>query len=232
MRILLVSDDERSIHRSRLELARANHQVLWCASDSESLLQALSKLAPEAIVIDFAGSGPGARTVRQRLENEFGIPPVPTFLLVHAESLPEFDLAWGADDFVVVPGAEGELAVRIRLLFWTQSRIREEGAITFEGLTVDFANYEVRVDGRPLELTFKEFELIKYLVTNRARVHTRESLLARVWGYDYFGGTRTVDVHVRRVRAKLGSEYEDVIQTVRGVGYRFCAPDRSAGKEH
>lgn len=221
MRVLVVSDDERSIAGARRELTLANHQVLWSPTDSDSLVRALSQMAPEVLVIDLPGSGPGARTVRQRLEIELGIPPMPTFLLIHKEGLEEFDLTWGADDFVVVPGAEGELAVRIKLLFWTHSRVKEEGSIEFGDLVIDFANYEVRVADQAIDLTFKEFELFKYLVTHRTRVHTRESLLARVWGYDYFGGTRTVDVHVRRIRAKLGTEHEDVISTVRGVGYRF-----------
>ncbi|MCC6483496.1 MAG: response regulator transcription factor [Armatimonadetes bacterium] len=178
-------------------------------------------MAPEALVIDLPGSGPGARTVKQRLEMELGIPAMPTFLLIHQEALDEFDLTWGADDFVVVPGAAGELSVRIRLLFWTHSRIRQEGSIEFGALSLDFANYEVRVGGDVIPLTFKEFELFKYLVTHRSRVHTRESLLARVWGYDYYGGTRTVDVHIRRIRTKLGEPYQDCVSTVRGVGYRF-----------
>ncbi len=227
MRVLLVSDDERSIAEVRLELALANHQVLWTPTDSNSLVKALSEMAPEALVIDFPGSGPGARTVRQRLELEFGIPSLPTFLLIHQEALEEFDLTWGADDFIVVPGAVGELTVRIRLLFWTQSRIKEEGSKDFGGLVIDFANYEVHINNRVIDLTFKEFELFKYLVTHRSRVHTRESLLARVWGYDYFGGTRTVDVHIRRLRAKLGPGFEDVISTVRGVGYRFIPPSEN-----
>lgn len=221
MRILLVSDDERSIAGVRRELTLVNHQVLWSPSDSDSLVKALSQMAPEVLVIDFPGSGPAARTVKQRLEMEFAVPAMPTFLLIHQEALDEFDLTWGADDFVVVPGASGELAVRIRLLFWTESRVREEGSITFGDLVVDFANYEVRVAGQVADLTFKEFELFKYLVTHRSRVHTRESLLARVWGYDYFGGARTVDVHIRRIRAKLGEAHQDCVSTVRGVGYRF-----------
>ena len=225
MRILVVSDDERSIAGVRRELTLGNHQVQWTPSDSDSLVNALSQMAPEVLVIDLPGSGPGARTVRQRLELEFAIPPMPTFLLIHQEALDEFDLTWGADDFVVVPGAVGELAVRIRLLFWTQSRVKEEGSISFGDLSIDFANYEVRVSGSVLDLTFKEFELLKYLVTHRSRVHTRESLLARVWGYDYYGGTRTIDVHVRRIRSKLGPEFEDCIDTVRGVGYRFTTPE-------
>lgn len=221
MRVLVISDDERSIAGVRRELTLAGHQASWSTTDSDSLVRVLGQVVPEVMVIDLPGSGPGARTVRQRMEMELGIPPMPTFLLVHQEALEEFDLTWGADDFVVVPAAVGELAVRIRLLLWTQSRVQEEGQIEFGGLVVDFANYEVRLNGRSLDLTFKEFELFKYLVTHRSRVHTRESLLARVWGYDYYGGTRTVDVHIRRIRAKLGTGFEEYISTVRGVGYRF-----------
>lgn len=229
MRILLVSDDERSIMGVRKELALANHQVLWSPSGGPALAAALGEMTPEALVIDFAGSGPAARTVKQRLELEFGIPPMPTFILIHREALPEFDLTWGADDFVVRPGPEGELAVRIRLLLWTQSRVKEEGTLAFGGLVIDFANYEVRADGQVLDLAFKEFELLKYLATHRNRVHTREGLLARVWGYDYFGGTRTVDVHIRRIRSKLGPKYQDYVGTVRGVGYRFSPPSVEQG---
>jgi len=223
MRILVLSDDERSIAGVRRELTLANHQVLWAPTDSDSLVKALSQMAPEALVIDLPGSGPGARTVRQRLEIEFATPPIPAFFLIHQEALDEFDLSWGADDFVVVPGSAGELAARVRLLFWIRSRIKEEGSMQFGDMLIDFANYEVSISGRNLDLTFKEFELLKYLITHRSRVHTRESLLARIWGYDYYGGTRTIDVHIRRIRSKLGPIFEDCISTVRGVGYRFSA---------
>ena len=94
------------------------------------------------------------------------------------------------------------------------------------GVTVDDSTYTAKLGGRPLDLTFKEFELLKYLVQHPGRVFTREQLLQEVWGYDYFGGTRTVDVHVRRLRAKLGPENETLIGTVRNVGYRFVLPPR------
>lgn len=93
-------------------------------------------------------------------------------------------------------------------------------------LSVDEATYSAKLKGRVLDLTFKEFELIKYLAQHPGRVFTRAQLLQEVWGYDYFGGTRTVDVHVRRLRAKLGPEHESLIGTVRNVGYRFVVPEK------
>ena len=95
-------------------------------------------------------------------------------------------------------------------------------------MTVDDATYTAKLGGRPLDLTFKEFELLKYLEQHPGRVFTREQLLQEVWGYDYFGGTRTVDVHVRRLRAKLGPENETLIGTVRNVGYRFVLPPKES----
>ena len=101
-----------------------------------------------------------------------------------------------------------------------------DGLISSGGIVIDDAAYSVMLDGVPLDLTYTEFELLKYLVQHPGRVFSREHLLADVWGYDYYGGTRTVDVHVRRLRAKLGTEHESLIGTVRNVGYRF-SPDGS-----
>ena len=98
-------------------------------------------------------------------------------------------------------------------------------------VVVDDATYTARIGGRALDLTYKEFELLKYLAQHPGRVFSREQLLQEVWGYDYFGGTRTVDVHVRRLRAKLGPEHEHHIGTVRNVGYRFVVPSRDKDPE-
>ena len=98
-------------------------------------------------------------------------------------------------------------------------------------MTIDEATYTAKVTGRSLDLTFKEFELLKFLAQHPGRVFTRAQLLQEVWGYDYYGGTRTVDVHVRRLRAKLGTEHEQLIGTVRNVGYRFVLPPRDSGKD-
>ncbi len=136
---------------------------------------------------------------------------------------------WGLDDVVLDTAGPAEVEARIRLCI---GRIAAAGAAASDrseeirsgDLSIDEATYQARIGGRALDLTFKEFELLKYLAQHAGRVFTRAQLLQEVWGYDYFGGTRTVDVHVRRLRAKLGPEREALIGTVRNVGYKFVAP--------
>jgi DNA-binding response OmpR family regulator len=139
-------------------------------------------------------------------------------LVVPVESLPVLTDQWGVDDFIVDTATSAEFDARIRLL--AQGH---EGAsrITSGPITVDEDAYTASVRGRTLDLTYTEFELLKHLVQHPMRVFSREQLLSDVWGYDYYGGVRTVDVHVRRLRAKLGTELERCIDTVRNVGYRF-----------
>src|SRR5688500_9873661 len=136
---------------------------------------------------------------------------------------------WGFDDFVLSTAGPAEVEARIRLaiarLVQQQAGAAPEAhAIRSGEVTVDDVTYTAKLGGRPLDLTFKEFELLKHLAQHPGRVFSREQLLQEVWGYDYFGGTRTVDVHVRRLRAKLGPEHETLIGTVRNVGYRFVIP--------
>ncbi|MBV9292254.1 MAG: response regulator transcription factor [Frankiales bacterium] len=131
---------------------------------------------------------------------------------------------WGLDDVVLDSAGPAEVEARIRLVIGrAEATAPAEGAeeIRSGDLSIDEGTYQARVGGRPLDLTFKEFELLKYLAQHPGRVFTRAQLLQEVWGYDYFGGTRTVDVHVRRLRAKLGPERESLIGTVRNVGYKF-----------
>ena len=113
---------------------------------------------------------------------------------------------------------------RIRLVIDRLAKENSVSKIQASGVVIDEASYSAKVHGRPLDLTFKEFELLRFLASHPSRVFTREQLLSEVWGYDYFGGTRTVDVHVRRLRAKLG-DLESLIGTVRNVGYRFNVYD-------
>ncbi len=136
---------------------------------------------------------------------------------------------WGVDDVVLDNAGPAELDARIRLA--VESYAARAGGSDAEShlirsgdVTIDEATYTARLGRRTLNLTFKEFELLKYLAQHPGRVFTRQQLLSEVWGYDYFGGTRTVDVHIRRLRAKLGGEHETLIGTVRNVGYRFVVP--------
>jgi DNA-binding response OmpR family regulator len=132
-------------------------------------------------------------------------------------------------DELVFPGAPAaELRLRLAMLR-RRAGAGDGTVIRLGGLALDVETYRVTVAGRPLDLTFKEFELLRFLAERPGRVFTRPTLLREVWGYDFYGGTRTVDVHVRRLRAKLGPEHEHLIETVRGVGYRAAVPeDREA----
>jgi DNA-binding response OmpR family regulator len=146
--------------------------------------------------------------------------PVPVLIVVSDTSLSVLDGSWGISDFLLPTASLAEVDARIRLAAQSARAVTSAG-LSHSGVTIDESSYQATVGGRHLDLTFKEFELLRYLVANPGRVFTREQLLSDVWGYDYFGGTRTVDVHVRRLRAKLG-DHESVIGTVRNVGYRFA----------
>lgn len=134
---------------------------------------------------------------------------------------------WGLADFLLSTTVPAEVEARLRLVVSRQMSTTggaHSDKITLGDLVIDETTYTARLRGRPLDLTYKEFELLKYLTQHPGRVFSREQLLHEVWGYDFFGGTRTVDVHVRRLRAKLGSEHEALIGTVRGVGYKAVRP--------
>lgn len=135
---------------------------------------------------------------------------------------------WGIDDFLLPEIGPAELDARLRLLVARkQGNDEPDDRVTLGELVIDEATYTARLRGKPIDLTYKEFELLKYLAQNAGRVFTRAQLLHEVWGYDFFGGTRTVDVHVRRLRAKLGSDHEALIGTVRNVGYKAVRPARN-----
>lgn len=214
--------------------------VLTDASGPNTLLSALefldhsvtsARLAPESvnaavdadvIVVDATASlGNASMTCRAAAASDLQRP----ILLVAGEGgLAALKAAWGFDDWVS-PGAQpAEVETRLRLLVERSgggAGGRRMPTTTIGDLSIDEDTYVVRLRGVPLDLTYREFELLKYLAANPGRVFTRGQLLLEVWGYDYYGGTRTVDVHIRRLRAKLGAEYEHLIGTVRGVGYKL-----------
>jgi DNA-binding response OmpR family regulator len=150
---------------------------------------------------------------------------------VAADLVPRISSDLPVDDFVVLPATLPELARRIERVLWRKHGIDSENVVRCGALTIDLANYRVIVDGEPLVLTFKEYELLRFLAMNAGRVFTREQLLNRVWGYDYFGGARTVDVHIRRIRAKIEVHGHAFIETVRNVGYRLVAEARRESVE-
>lgn len=155
----------------------------------------------------------------------------PLLAVVTEGGLAAVTAEWGIDDVLVDTASPAEVEARLRLAagrFAAAGTAPEAGEIRAGGLAIGAETYTARLRGSPLDLTFREFELLRYLAQHPGRVFTREQLLLEVWGYDYFGGTRTVDVHIRRLRAKLGAEHEGLIGTVRGVGYRFVLSEKAA----
>ena len=158
----------------------------------------------------------------------------PIIAIATEGSLSAMNADWGFNDVILDTAGPAEVEARIRISVGQLevSRLSNDPSareIRTGEVVIDENSYTAKIKGRALDLTFKEFELIKFLAQHPGRVFTRAQLLQEIWGYDYFGGTRTVDVHIRRLRSKLGPEYEAIIGTVRNVGYRFTAP--SSGKE-
>ncbi len=157
------------------------------------------------------------RSLRKR-----DVPVRRVLVMVSGAQLPDLELRDDLfDDFCLAPFHPRELEARLRHLFWTEFSGKLESLVEYGGLVLNLETYQASFGGQPLDLTYMEYELLKFLAQNPGKVFSRETLLSRVWGYEYFGGARTVDVHIRRLRAKLGEEHANLIQTVRSVGYRF-----------
>jgi len=146
---------------------------------------------------------------------------IPRLVVTDENALTGLDYCRLADDFLLFPFRPVELAARVRILSWRTEKVDGSSMVKAGSLTINLSTYEVTVNGNLVDLTFKEYELLRYLATHQRRVHTRNRLLSQVWGDDYYGGARTVDVHIRRIRSKIETGGQIFIQTVRGVGYRF-----------
>ncbi|WP_104086611.1 response regulator transcription factor [Arthrobacter sp. GMC3] len=184
----------------------------------------------DVIMVDARKDLASSRSLTQLLRAT-GI-SVPLLLVLTEGGMAAVSASWAADDVVLDSAGPAEVEARIRLAL-TRTSDAEESVnqeIHAAGVVIDEDSYTVRVHGKALNLTYKEFELLKYLAQHPGRVFTRAQLLNEVWGYDYYGGTRTVDVHVRRLRAKLGSDHENLISTVRNVGYRLTIANMPDGE--
>jgi len=148
----------------------------------------------------------------------------PLLLVVTEGGMSALSGDWGIDDVLLSIAGPAEADARVRLALARRDEVAAPTRVQASGVTIDEQSYSAKLHGKPLDLTYKEFQLLHFLATHPSRVFTREQLLSEVWGYDYFGGTRTVDVHVRRLRAKLG-DADQIIGTVRNVGYRFNVYD-------
>ena len=194
----------------------------WKAVDSASTAE---RIEPEdgwsGAVVSAERDAEGAFALCRMLRKR-DLPLEPLLLVVGADSIGDLELRDDLfDDFCIGPVRGVELEARIKHLFWRTGRGTRPELIEYGPLLLNLETYQAGCGGRPLDLTYMEYELLKFLASHPGKVFTRETLLSRVWGYDYYGGARTVDVHIRRLRAKLGEEHAGLIQTVRTVGYRF-----------
>ncbi len=190
------------------------------ALDMGHALDLIESRRPDVVLLDLLDRTLGAESVWRSQMRETPR-DLPYILLIPEEGLKGFEFPSRTADFILVPFGRAELQARLRAAIGSDADPGASNAIEIGRLRIDLDRYQVLVAGELVELTLKEFELLRFLAEHPGKVHTRESLMAQVWGYDYFGGTRTVDVHIRRIRAKLEPHADEYVDTVRGVGYRF-----------
>jgi DNA-binding response OmpR family regulator len=176
----------------------------------------------DAVVLELAAVAEDPLAKRFLEQAQAGDAP-PVIGVFAPERLSAYDPALELDDFVLSTAPPEELCARVRQAVWKRHRVDTKNVLRCGDLVMDLANYTVHVAGRDVELTYKEYELLRYLAQNQGRVVNRETLLNKVWGYDFYGGARTVDVHIRRLRAKIEDRHNTFVETVRNVGYRFRA---------
>jgi DNA-binding response OmpR family regulator len=217
-RVLIVSPDTEHARGLAAELSDKGFLCSVASYDERGEWQLPERPTDLALVeLDGASSDSNIWGLPSRIRNEWHSPVI---ALVSKTSLGYLDSSDEVDDFVVEPWDSAEVATRIKRTIGNGVDGASE-LIRCGDLVIDTAKFEVAVSGRPIELTFREYELLSFLASNRGRVFTREALLNKVWGYDFYGGDRTVDVHVRRLRSKLEDANHTFIETVRNVGYRF-----------
>lgn len=218
LHIALLSDDADQQFSPLPALELLSYRVSFFPLASN--LKTLENLRVDLVILDGSAQLVQARNTAQLLKATGS--PTPILLALTEGGLAAVAATWLVDDIILSSAGPAELEARIRLLSTAYAgQVEDEQLIRSGAILIDEASYTARLDGSPLNLTYKEFELLKFLAQHPGRVFTRAQLLAEVWGYDYYGGTRTVDVHVRRLRSKLGNEYEQLIGTVRNVGYSF-----------
>ena len=215
--VLMVSRDDRAAETMTLAFPKGEFTSA-IMSDSSRLPSLTVEQSPDIVLLDI-----GCYTV---IESKDALQScrdmhIPVMSLVMERDLDTYDIARGADDFALKPLNPTELALRARQLLRRLRGRQGSETIHCDDLVIDQSRYEVTVSGHKVLLTFKEYELLRLLASNPGRVFSREELLSRVWGYEYFGGTRTVDVHVRRLRSKVEDATHTFIDTVWNVGYRF-----------
>ena len=214
-KVLIIGGEGLSTFQSAL--AEEGYEVVFRAPGDPTESEDYS---PDVVVLELEAGAEDAAVKRILQDVQAGDGPA-VIGVVDPERSFGYDPALGLDDFVATTATPVELALRIRQALWRRTGVDPRNVLRCGDLEMDLANYTVHISGRPVGLTYKEYELLRFLATNADRVFNRETLLNKVWGYDFYGGARTVDVHIRRLRSKIEDRHHTFIETVRNVGYRF-----------
>ena len=219
---LIIAKDAREIRELHSGLTRMGF-ACSIANDSSNFSEELISQACDVLFVDMDGSPAFAQaeSMLEQLRELRMTRNLPAIALISGEGLGRLDSNLAIDDFVVKPWNISEIVTRTKRVIKQTKNVQGRDLIKHGDLVMDMAKCEVSIDGKLLALTFKEYELLKFLARNKGRVFTREALLNEVWGYDYYGGDRTVDVHITRLRSKLGNSTNIYIQTVRNIGYKL-----------
>ncbi len=216
--VLAASGEGEIAEKVALELKNFDYEVLCPGKADSDELKIIEQM--DLFVLVGRDTGKLEDLARTLIRDEL-LSGTPRLVVTDEKTLADLDYCRLADDILLFPFRPVELAARVRILSWRTEKVDPSDIVKAGALSINLSTYEVTVNGKLVDLTFKEYELLSYLVTRRRRVHTRSGLLNRVWGDDYYGGARTVDVHIRRIRSKIETGGQVFIQTVRGVGYRF-----------
>ncbi len=222
-RVLMISADPAQVAVAEAAM-RLDGRALRAETSAEACLLAVREWRPDLLILDL-GLGLTAGGVAALLRDPVVADGVAVLALAEHDQLRDVGPGVAIDDFIMAPIDEDELRARVSRALWRRTGANDGHLLRRGSLLIDLERYTVTVGGAVVDLTFKEYELLRFLASNPGKPFTREALLNQVWGYDYYGGSRTVDVHVRRIRAKI-ERHEAFVETVRNVGYRFADEPR------
>lgn len=219
-KVVFIADSLDNAHRFQQVLSALNVDV--AAGSTVQLGKLLSaEVAPELVIFEARGN---ARSYLGQVVQQVEDLPAPLLLIVNEEDLPSLQFPTTvASDFVMHGASVAECTARVKRLMTSQEEPASLDCISVDGLVINLATYQVTINGEPIDFTYLEYALLSFLAKHPGRTFSRDALLQRVWGFDYYGGSRTVDVHVRRIRSKLGPDLAERLETVRGVGYLWNA---------
>ncbi|MFC2034157.1 winged helix-turn-helix domain-containing protein [Chloroflexota bacterium] len=218
-RLLIVTEENKIQTKAHDSLNQSGFDYSITSFD-KGIIEQVKNYSPDAILFEMNGYLPN-RVIWETVNIVKQKNSLPVIASVNKERLGSINGEFNADDFIVCPYDDKELVLRVKKLLHKSTTSDSAEIIKCGNLVINIARCEVIMNGKTVDFTFREYELLKFLASNRGRVYTREALLDKVWGYDYYGGDRTVDVHIRRIRSKIEDSSHSFIETVRNIGYRF-----------